>query len=190
MPTIYIAGKIRIGRETFRPFNIGVESAEYINHAPIQLDDFFSYSGPFAIGCDHGCYHGDETHGAGKNGGGCNSDGISEGIIHGNCLHQIRKSDIFLAWIDSKDCFGTISELGYAYGLTFTEHKPRVFVAFDHMMGDASAIKDFWFVSRFGENLGSLNSLAQALDIIQNMIEAGMPRKEPEDNDVPFTRFS
>jgi len=200
MPSIYIAGKIRDQRSTFRPLNIGVNPDEYIDHSPVRLDDFFDYTGPFAIGCDHRCYHTPEGHGAGKGGGGCNQDGPTAGVIYVNCIEQIRKADFFLAWIDSLDCFGTIVEIGYAHGLDLI--KPRVFIAFDQALGE-DAIKNFWFVSEFGENLGALESVNQALDSIRNRVlveQADIEiydlhklldsTRKTEDNDVPFTRFS
>ena len=35
-------------------------------------------------------------------------------IVHDRCLSQIEKADIFFAWIDTMDCYGTLAEIGYA----------------------------------------------------------------------------
>jgi hypothetical protein len=77
------------------------------------------YGGPTAISCDHGCSHGDTTHG---NAYGCGVEidertaDTEEGqsFLVKRCLRQIQESDGVFAFIDSLDCFGTLAEIGYA----------------------------------------------------------------------------
>ena len=100
------------------------------------------YTGPYFISCDHGCYHGDSTHGLLDNGFCGSGDsraiesemcykfdvcddhgghyGISEtktkNTIPKLCLSWIDDCDVLFAWIETKDSFGTLAEIGYAYG--------------------------------------------------------------------------
>lgn len=86
--------------------------------------------GPYFISCDHGCCHGDTTHGAGYGcGGGSDLDWWvrnktrahnylgRRGLVSSMCLEAIRESDIVFAWIDSDTAYGTIAEIGYAHAL-------------------------------------------------------------------------
>lgn len=100
--------------------------------------------GPYFISCDHGCCHGDTTHGAGF-GCGCGSD-LEEwvrnkthahnfmgrrSLVSQMCLEAIEESDVVFAWIDSDAVYGTIAEIGYARGL----NKP-VYIAYDKKFMD------------------------------------------------------
>jgi nucleoside 2-deoxyribosyltransferase len=53
---------------------------------------------------------------------------------------QIRQADIFFAWINSMDCYGTIAEIGYAYGLGKT-----IWLGMDAMLSEEER-HDLWFV--------------------------------------------
>lgn len=77
----------------------------------------FCYTGPFPIGCDHGCYHGDTTHGYGLRVGGCShikKPPVSRRKLYNKCLSSIRHSDILFVWIECLTCFGTLVEIGKA----------------------------------------------------------------------------
>lgn len=72
------------------------------------------YTGPYFLSCDHGCYHGPSTHALA--GPGCGYDeGWTRKNIMKKCNEWICAADIIFAWIDSKDCFGTLAEIGYAH---------------------------------------------------------------------------
>lgn len=96
----------------------------------------FDYVGPFFIGCDHGCFHGDNTNGSIETYCYYDEDGeVSDELeqAHGQqtadpftfhqfmvrelCLSSIKIADVVFAWIDSPDAFGTFTELGYACAL-------------------------------------------------------------------------
>lgn len=94
------------------------------------------YVGPYFIGCDHGCYHGKDSHGYGP-GCGCDiieypkttydnhcPDAAREEYVVNQCRDAIERSDIVFAWIDDLTAFATIFELGIAIG-----NKKRVFLA-------------------------------------------------------------
>ena len=65
---IYLAGKISKNGWRFDLVE-GLRSARDWNNAfPVLRNVIFGehdYVGPFFIGCDHGCYHGEATHGVG-----------------------------------------------------------------------------------------------------------------------------
>ena len=112
----------------------------------------FSYVGPFFIGCDHGCYHGQNSHGYEDNG--CGSEGtFSRKQVTTLCKVAIQKCDLFFAWIDTTDCYGTIVEIGYAASLG-----KRVLIAGPHQFDD------MWFVYEMAEETNfEYNKPSQAL---------------------------
>ena len=71
------------------------------------------YVGPFFTCCDHGCSHGNSTHGVGENG--CIEKTPPKKEVFEGCIKQISDADYIFCWIDSLDCYGTLFELGIAY---------------------------------------------------------------------------
>ncbi len=39
---------------------------------------------------------------------------VDHSVVKNNCLSAISRADLIFAWIDSWDCFGTLTEIGYA----------------------------------------------------------------------------
>ena len=77
--------------------------------------NYYNYTGPYFVSCDHGCSHGESTHGI--TGGVCFEhppDEVMHSLIANECMKAIDKTDILLALIDSIDAFGTFAEIGYA----------------------------------------------------------------------------
>jgi hypothetical protein len=77
-----------------------------------------SYTGPYFVSCDHGCYHGDDEHGQGtqtKMRLDHNSTANENVVLR--CLDAIKRSDLIFAWVDEPDCYGTVVEVGYAAAL-------------------------------------------------------------------------
>jgi len=95
------------------------------------------YGGPFALRCDHGCFHSGSSHAMGilldrEDYPACegyfydeheervdfsqlnHGMGMSEPDAVNRCLRQIRECDAVHAFLDSFTCYGTLSELGYA----------------------------------------------------------------------------
>ncbi len=131
---IYMAGKVNIsdwrhdiiGGRRLRNHDYW-DSCEdpYDNNNGKYLElDFFTYTGPFFVACDHGCSHGDSTHGAGRNN--CVSKIPSKSEIFKHCIKQIKDSDYIFCWIDSLDCYGTLFELGIAH-----ENNKKIFIGVD-----------------------------------------------------------
>ncbi len=102
----------------------------------------FDYVGPYFIGCDHGCFHGNSTHGCidgvgmtseeiadekfsnthglpvyDENGLSLDVGGYQRRAVTSLCLKAIHEADIIYAWIDAPDAYGTYTELGYAAAL-------------------------------------------------------------------------
>jgi hypothetical protein len=148
--TVYLAGKV--GKNGWRHDVVdGLRQAaglleqqdpQFKNWPVLEqaIFGYHHYSGPHFMGCDHGCYHGPGTHGAGGDGQTC---GRGDGDIADRrwdirqaCLSAIDRSDVVFAWIDAPDCYGTIAEIGYAYGRDLP-----VFIAYPE------PIDDMWFPS-------------------------------------------
>ena len=125
IPQIFFAGKVT--RDGFRDqitgnsrsMSDGYQEYCYSGHR-------FRYGGPFAISCDHGCFHYNSTHGM-ASGWCCGSFKDAEGndimverlesdprYVVKRCLHQIMTADAMVAYLDSTDCYGTLVEMGYA----------------------------------------------------------------------------
>lgn len=96
-------------------------------------------SGPYFIGCDHGCYHGDGSHGVGAEGDViCNGIGIPASVVPKVCQEQIARSNFVFAYIDSASCYGTLCEIGYAIG----KDKPVAI-----MFANKKLKREMWFAS-------------------------------------------
>src|SRR5262245_63114234 len=85
--TFYFVGKIRHTDWRHRIFdlrNIDYPWDAYISGSIPRIEHCLGpglhYGGPFMIGCDHGCYHGQNSHGAGVNRDTC------EGGMFDGCL--------------------------------------------------------------------------------------------------------
>jgi len=180
---IYLAGKINKNdwrhaivnglRESCLDFDVD-EIPEYW---PVLIDGIAKnrhYTGPYFIGCDHGCYHGKNSHGYGP---GCGENDIDypgtsydkhcpydsrEEYVTKRCSEAIMRSDVVYAWIDDLTAFGTIFEIGLAIGL----HK-RVIVA---TTGDERT-RDLWFMNRYILN-DPRSSLVWASDALMGFKEA------------------
>jgi len=66
-PRIYFAGKVEKGGYREKLFSHGVMSKG--RHDATLLGHTIDYVGPFAVSCDHGCFHGATSHGFGLNNG-------------------------------------------------------------------------------------------------------------------------
>ena len=107
-------------------------------------------TGPFFICCDHGCYHGSESHGVGAytekeidNDSGitperCSGEGVPAGLVPQICESQIMDSNFLFAYIDSSTCYGTLYEIGYAKAMGI-----QVAV----MFANPDLKRDMWFIS-------------------------------------------
>lgn len=146
--SVYLAGKIRhngwrtgICRYRGVPYNpeeIGKDYEEKIN-------DFLTITGPFFISCDHGCYHGEGQHGIGASDGGCMGDYFSRKDVLNICKSQILRAEIVFAYIDCRDCYGTIAEIGFAHA-----YGKDIFISFSNF----GLQDDMWFINEMQQNTG------------------------------------
>lgn len=135
------------------------------------------YVGPFFVSCDHQCYHGSNTHGSRSSV--ADLYALEEKLhteLHAVCpnpyktahvasLHSSKKimqlctqainiATLVFAWIEDKEAYGTIAELGYAYarGKTIVIAGPR------------EPLPDLWFVYQMAESvIFDFDTPAQAL---------------------------
>lgn len=169
-PKVYLAGKITNNwwrNEILEPnwsytypqtrtpgistFN---DNGEYFN-MEYDAGDFI-VTGPHSIGCDHSCFHGENAfHTAGGAFNGCCEDyGVTKQEVFEACTHQIDKADIVFAYIDDKDAYGTLFELGYAYN-----HFKRIFIVYKN--NELAELN--WFISQSANKTYILESDADTL---------------------------
>lgn len=112
LPKVYLAGKI--SKHCWRHTLVSHLREHSWDDGPLE-QFYFCYVGPFFVGCDHGCYHRPENHGCFQ---GCSPDcDIPKYEITGLCYAAIRKAQLVFCYITSKDCFGTLVEIGVAHAL-------------------------------------------------------------------------
>lgn len=118
------------------------------------------YVGPYFISCDHGCSHGESTHGI--TGGVC-SEGLRREEVVRRCLKAIDRSDIVFVWIDKHDIQGTLVEIGYAVA-----KQKRIAISWSARL--EKSILEMWFAvglvrsTERGIVLGSFEGPREALE--------------------------
>ncbi len=138
-PRVYLAGKI--GKNDWRHALVR-DLRQHERQDGFVDAGSFVYTGPFFVGCDHGCFHGANRHGA-RNPtlGGCPPGGYTEKKIVELCLRGIGSTDLLFAYITERDAYGTIAELQHAFST-------RKYVVISFAPGIATVrANDFWFVS-------------------------------------------
>lgn len=149
---IYFAGKVTKGGG-YRQSLLKSYRAMSDGEREYKIDGMaVTYVGPFAIGCDHGCYHSNfhglswesRDHGLFVCGGGdMNNKSYPKGIppyaVVTSCANQVRRCDLFYAYIDSLDCYGTIAEIAIA-----SENKKEIFIEINENI--KKEIREMWFV--------------------------------------------
>ena len=80
---------------------------KFLRHTPEGRPREFIYCGPFPTSCDHGC-----AHGTGHLAFSCNGDSRKD--LLAACYHAVESCDIFAAYINREDLFGTFAEIGMA----------------------------------------------------------------------------
>lgn len=132
-PHVYMAGKIT--QNGWRhPLVAGLREHEYEDG--LLLQDDFTYTGPFFVGCDHGCFHGPSQHGAMSLGH--RKVSRQQLQVINQCMDGVLQCDVLFAYIDASDCYGTVAEIERALQL-----KKYVVITFSPVI-DA---RDFWFVA-------------------------------------------
>lgn len=154
MLNIYLAGKIskndwrhqivnglrRVSRSFFGYSDINEIKWPILKNSIFK---YFHYTGPYFIGCDHGCFHDSHSHGW-ANEGDCGDTASEDSYyaVYELCKTAIHNSDLVFAWIDSTESYGTFAEIGYAAGL-----KKTIVTAFE------KNIPDLWFINQMGNGI-------------------------------------
>ena len=150
---VYYAGKISkyddwrdeiVGNRGGKEENPSIYTSDYHNRK-------FQYAGPYFIACDHGCYHGRNSHGVGANAerkskyfDDCSTDcneNYSQIKALRKCKEWIDNSDVMFCYIDSTDCYGTLVEVGYAA----SKHIP-IYLLINKDKLTSVEFRDLWFV--------------------------------------------
>jgi hypothetical protein len=157
-PSIYFAGKItKERRDKYRITLNPSDMSDYCDlnkviSESIKCDGFqhgYNLLGAIVIGDDHGCFHGDTSHGIGIDGqrsaciDACSNVTLSAAEKRRMCLErcktQIQASDVVIAEINGfGDCYGTLMEIGYAHALN-----KDVIIVFDQP--NVKQNQEFWF---------------------------------------------
>ena len=173
MKKVYYAGKIdkMDWRHSFytklRGFNFDGTS-QFWSKEVLQINGI-EYSGPYFMSCDHGCYHGDGTHGVGAGEGTasmCDVDRIKAEVVIDKCYEFIRSSDIVFCYIDSSDCFGIITEIGYAKSIG-----KKLFIVVNDSKLKKNELKDMWFPLNNADKLIFSSDIFEAHKEFENWIE-------------------
>lgn len=159
---VYMAGRIAKERARFGlvdctlddgdPGLTRIEPKPVPFTANIGADEMrFLYTGPFTVGCDHGCAH-NRPHAVG---GACFGDDKFEhlpgasmddklrGLVVRRSITGILNADFVFAWLDRLDAYGTIAELGFAVA----SGKP-VYTA----IPTGVDLSELWFVLKMGSS--------------------------------------
>ena len=116
----------------------------------VRFNEYTYITGPFFLACDHGCYHGNGTHGLGVNKCQCGDyePRFTEKEVIDICTEQICKSDIMIAFINDNTCYGTLIEIGLAKAAGI-----RIVTIFD----TKERKREMWFASSISEYSVCLN---------------------------------
>ena len=153
---VYLAGKI--GHHGWREKIVqridDLPGEIYTKDPSMTYIDCLYTTGPFFICCDHGCYHGTESHGVGAYSDNdfdtdhgfypdlCCGPGVPSELVPIICKNQIVSSDFVFAYIDSDTCYGTLCEIGFAVGKGI----PVV-----TMFANEELRKSMWFVAELAD---------------------------------------
>lgn len=191
---VYLAGKIsrddwRKYIDGYRPFSMDASDiADDDSDRNVHLDDFEKHfgelpviskypyiqvTGPFFLSCDHGCYHGEKSHGVGAvewkdisgHGGtwsGCAGYSFTREEVMQICLHQIHRSDMVFAYIDDPTCYGTLFEIGFAKSAGKT-----VVVMFDKQ----ETADEMWFIAEGADIVFIIDSKQNAVHRVTPYIQ-------------------
>lgn len=174
---VYLAGKITNDhwRETSGILPVGFSMAahdeqDWLLRSAISVPGKLrklDYHGPFHLGAVE-THAGDFLPNEGAHAfGNAEHDGhggilFSTGVafVRDRCFQGVWGSDLIFAWIDSRDCFGTIAEIAFAYALKTQrkDRKPLIVIA----TPSRSILHDMWFVAGLSDHIISAASPAEA----------------------------
>lgn len=172
----YLAGKItkngwRSGYGDYREHSIMGECSPY---EELVVNEELTITGPFFIGCDHGCYHGNGGHGvAAREAHDLNDTDkwfdclgtrkfYTRNDVFEICKNQIDKAEIVFAYIDCLDCYGTLAEIGYAYA------KGK---AVEIFFASPTIKEEMWFISKMHRRVNYISEPWIARNLVGEIIK-------------------
>ncbi len=105
----------------------------------------FHYTGPYFVGCDHGCFHGPNSHGildVDEETAEDNDAARRESVFH-LCMRWLAEAQVVFAHIDAPDAQGSLFEIGCAYG------RRPVFLNF----ASEDVASECWFAAKGAERV-------------------------------------
>jgi len=124
----------------------------------------YIYVGPWTISCDHGCFHGDGTHGCsglpcdkicfhddaprGCDGHTCDAFDRAEvrEKVARACEYQVMNADLVYAVLSKPEQYGTVVEIAMAFGA----YKPVIINILPKLFG--RPLREYWFVVQMAIN--------------------------------------
>jgi len=168
--SFYAVGKIAPNgwREPFAGRNDMPYNWEgYLKATPITAGFVLFYTGPFFISCDHGCAHGNESHGTDA----CTDgfDAFRPSCVFYQSVRQIRHSGFVLVWAgvgaDALDtAYGSLVEIGIAHALgtpIMLAHHPQ------------ADLRPFWFAVEAASAVVCAEMPLDALEMLHETRECG-----------------
>ncbi len=128
---------------------------------PVLVRDGFEYCGPYFISCDHGCMHGEGSHGVAaaqlyETAGHADACVPSQPHIINMCKEWMQASSIVFCWMDSPTAYGTLVELGWAAMLG----KPVAIFFKNYRLEHA-----MWFATNLAEFCGHQETVEEAWEM-------------------------
>ncbi len=138
----------------------------------------FIYGGPFALSCDHGCFHSLADHGQAmiqnyycsgyaKDLPTDHHDDLSPAMVFERCRQQIIQCDAVVAVILKIECYATYFELGYAAAM----NKPIFLFVKEYIGGKTYSMgehgfcgDDLWFIKQSAVILPELEIPGELLE--------------------------
>jgi hypothetical protein len=121
------------------------------------------YSGPYFIGCDHGCYHGAHSNGVVGRGDCLDLAFVPSRVqVPQIAYDQIRRADVLFAWIVDRTCYGTLVEIGFAHALQKTiwlAYTPKMVISGEPGYAPKN---DLWFAQSLAQHCCVATSAAKA----------------------------
>ena len=164
---VYLAGKIvkyggwrnELSLDKDRPFSfddidealdLNASMYVHVNNEKIEV------VGPFFVGANHTCTHDAQTHAVEIDLGATACRDEIQKQVHAVNLARIRRADFVFAHVDEVDCFGTLSEIGFAHGVGVP-----VYLHFGPSLTQEQRY-DFWFVEKFAAAVTERITVAHA----------------------------
>jgi len=204
---VYMAGKISVndwrhdilGERKLRNSDYWKTDSLHTHKTTLKINNEVDYCGPFFVSCDHGCYHGESTHGVVRdNGYDCSgSSPVTEKTLFNGCLKQIEKADYVFCWIDDLTAYGTLFELGIAY-----EKNKKIFIGIDKKLepkdsgkcncgtegigkgcchsGSMKNPDELWFIKQSSFSTNYYSSPIEAWDNFLNILNPELKKEKEE----------